>query len=94
MAGFKGPLFLLGLSAAAAVTQGGFNSPLPVPPVGASTGATQAGFVGPIPVLRLYAGGAVIAPEAPSRPSGLRPRLIREDEEILAIIIAATYTIN
>ena len=52
-AGFRGPLFLLSLSAAAAVSQGGYQNPLPVPPLSGSSGPGQAGFVSAIPVVNL-----------------------------------------
>lgn len=52
MAGFRGPLFLLGLAAAA--TQGGYQNPLPVPPVSVPQ-AEQAGFRNPLPVPPLSA---------------------------------------
>lgn len=61
MAGFRGPLFLLGLSAESVVTQAGFRSVLPVPQIAAqSTPLTQAGFRGPLPVLPIGAVSVVV----------------------------------
>lgn len=76
MAGFKSPLFLLGLSATGETA--GFRSPLPVPPVAGGSadqagfnsplpvppigggGIETAGFIGPLPVLNLGAGEPII----------------------------------
>jgi hypothetical protein len=54
-AGFRGPLFLLGLSATVVATSAGFRGPLPVPNLGASPVTTQAGFRGPLPIPNLGA---------------------------------------
>ena len=70
MAGFRGPLFLLGLSAAVAVTQAGYRSALPIPNLAGSTPTTQAGFVGPIPFINLGATDAVIPPVTPGGGGG------------------------
>lgn len=48
MAGFRGPLFLLSLSAQSA--QAGFRNPLPIPPVSGTSDAVQAGFRNPLPI--------------------------------------------
>jgi len=55
MAGFRSPVFILGLSAVAAATQGGFRTPIPPLNIGTSSAIAQVGFVTPIPVLRMGA---------------------------------------
>lgn len=59
-AGFRGPLFLLGLSKGSAV-QAGFRGPLPLPNLGATAVADQAGFRGALPLPFLGAGTVVQA---------------------------------
>lgn len=86
MAGFRGPLFLLALAAA---PQAGFYGPLPTH-IGAD-GQQRAGFVSPIPVLNLGAGQAVTpTPEPARRTGGLRPNILRDDQDIFDLIVALT----
>ena len=89
MAGFRGPLFLLGLSAESVVTQAGFRGPLPVLPIGAvSVVVTQAGFIGPIPILNLGARAAIIddyVPEGGPSDGAVRQRLLDDDEVIIMV---------
>jgi hypothetical protein len=59
VAGFRGPLFLLGISSAAVATQAGYTSVLPIPFTGGTEVVQQAGFIGPIPILNLGAGQAL-----------------------------------
>lgn len=49
MAGFRGPLFLLGVGASTGVTAG-FRNPLPIPPVSGTDTVTQGGFRNPLPI--------------------------------------------
>ncbi len=96
-AGFLAPLFILGLSGGVG-TQAGFITPLPVFPAGANA-AVQAGFQNPLPV---WMGGAGLPvepePETRRKGGGYTPdrrhweRLHREDEEILAVIMAYMET--
>jgi len=60
MAGFRSPLFLLGLGAAAAVTQAGYPNPLPVPPLGGAPTEIQGGFRSPLPVPPISADGTPV----------------------------------
>lgn len=53
MAGFRSPLFILGISAVTAVTQSGFRTPIPPLNIGSVQAQEQAGFRTPIPVLNL-----------------------------------------
>ncbi len=96
-AGFRTPLFILGLSVG---IQAGFNGPLPHRGF-SGTGAVQAGFQNPLPVWR---GGGTPGfippePEVTDRPRGggykppdHRDRILREDEDILAVIMAYMET--
>ena len=60
MAGFRSPLFLLGLSSGTA--QAGFRGPLPLPPIAGGGGViTQAGFRGPLPLPPIAGGIPSIA---------------------------------
>lgn len=87
MAGFRGPLFLLGLSAS--TTQAGFRSVLPVPQIAAqSTPLTQAGFIGAIPILNLGARATIIedyVPEGGPSDDAVRRRLLDDDEVIIMV---------
>lgn len=72
--------------------QAGFRSPLPFWHGG---GIVKAGFVSPIPIWGLGAvpGAAVTRRKgAGSQPPDNRLRLLREDEEILAVIMAYMET--
>ena len=97
-AGFLAPLFILGLSGGVG-TQAGFITPLPVFPAGANS-AVQAGFQNPLPVWMGGAGPPVEPePEIAARrkgggytPPDYRARLLQEDEEILAVIMAYMET--
>lgn len=86
-AGFRSPLFLLGL--AKSPVQAGFRSPLFL--LGIVTTQTQAGFRGAIPLPILEAASiSVEAVDGANRhiafaPS-LREQLEREDEELMVII--------
>ena len=53
--GFRSPLFVLGLSAVAAVGQAGFRTPIPVLNLGSVQAVGQAGFRTPITVLNMGA---------------------------------------
>jgi len=107
MAGFRSPLFILGISAAAVTqsgfrtpipplnigsvtSQAGFVTPIPVLNIGSVESQTQAGFVTPIPVLRMGAVTDAIEETGVYRgyKSDLHKQLIREDEEILTMIMA------
>lgn len=99
-AGFRSPLFILGISAGG--TQAGFVGPIPIVNLGAPSGVAQAGFIGPIPIVNLGAGGIIaIPPEVGSPQSGssyggllkLGPRayldtsnLRQEENEIIEIV--------
>lgn len=90
-AGFRTPLFILGLSVA---VQAGFHGPLPHRGISGEPSG-QAGFQNPLPV---WMGGGIpgVTPEAETRRKGGGhtpdrkhwERLHREDEEILAVIMA------
>jgi len=98
--GFKSPLFILGISAAAATTQGGFVTPIPVLNMGATQAITQGGFITPIPVLSIGANGSaeplpdVLPPGSGSqrKQGGYKlsaaqiSQIQREDEELITII--------
>ena len=89
MAGFRGPLFLLGLSAAPS-TQAGFRGPLPVHPIGATpvVVVTQAGFIGAIPLVNLGARAVIIedyVPEGGPSDGAVRQRLLDDDEVIIMV---------
>jgi hypothetical protein len=90
VAGFRGPLFLLGLSAESSTVQAGFRGPLPVLPIGAvAVVVTQAGFIGPIPILNLGATAAIIiddyVPEGGPSDGAVRQRLLDDDEVIIMV---------
>lgn len=98
MAGFNAPVFILGISGGTE-EQAGFRSPLPFLPLWAGPEvAGQAGFISPLPFWS--AGGYdVIVDEVVPGGGGSKgkatgnefhARLLREDEEILAFIMAAT----
>ena len=107
MAGFRSPLFILGISAVAA-TQAGFRTPIPplnigsvqaqeqagfrtpIPVLNLGSVKSQAGFVTPIPVLRMGSVATAIEETGVYRgyKSDLHKQLLREDEDIMAIIIA------
>ncbi len=90
-AGFRTPLFILGLSVG---IQAGFHGPLPHRGI-SGTPSVQAGFQNPLPV---WMGGGTpgVTPEVvvttrskDTRSKSItRDRLIREDEEILSVIMA------
>ena len=94
MAGFRSPLFLLGLSGGE--PQAGFRTPIPVWPAGGTTAVTQAGFRTALPFFN--AGAFEPIEVEPPKKGGGGPELynrnrrwiLREDEEILAIIMAHT----
>ena len=97
MAGFRGPLFLLGLSVAA--TQAGYTSVLPIPFTGGTTTATQAGFVCPIPFINLGAGQPVPEVEEPQAGGGgaaFREEIKRNDDDrvIMAVITKFLTLVN
>ena len=92
--GFLSPAFSLGLAAGTA--RGGFRTVLPFWGAGGLAPVEQGGFVTLLPLWR--AGGGVEPEPVPERrPSGgmrgpserFTARLAREDDEILAIIMAA-----
>ena len=107
-AGFRTPLFILGLSVA---VQAGFHGPLPHRGISGEPSG-QAGFQNPLPVWRggvasqagfqnplpIWMGGGTpgVTPEVvvttrskDTRSKSItRDRLIREDEEILSVIMA------
>lgn len=96
MAGFRSPLFVLGLGAGAGTTQAGFRGPLPLPPIGGGAGATQAGFIGPIPFLNLGAGEAIVVTPPPGGSMGVPTRFgggqldrtaFGDDDEVLMMVI-------
>lgn len=86
MAGFRGPLLPLALSAA--VIGVGYQNPLPVPPV-SGVSDVQAGYRNPLPVPPL-AGATAIPPPEDERNKGteIPPDYWREDDEILLIFMA------
>lgn len=89
MAGFRGPLFLLGLSAESSTVQAGFRGPLPVLPIGAvAVVTTQAGFIGAIPIFNLGARATIIedyVPEGGPSDGAVRQRLLDDDEVIIMV---------
>jgi len=92
-AGFLAPLFVLGLSGNAG-TQAGFRTPLPVFPAGANVGV-QAGFRTALPFFPAGAGLPVEPTAERNKGSGTpkwlhthQARILREDEDILAVIMA------
>ena len=87
MAGFKSPLFLLGLGATG--QQVGYRNALPIPPFGARA-EQQAGFATPLPLPFGWAGEEIpLPPEIVERIKGGGDRIREDDEEILAVIMAA-----
>ena len=123
MAGFRSPLFVLGLSTG--TQRVGFRGPLPVPQISVGpadeqrvgfrgalplpqigvgqSAAVRVGFVTPIPFYFGYVGEAIVPPDVePTRGGGgsdwrLTPvgrRIIREDEELMVIIMAAMRVWN
>ena len=87
-AGFRGPLFLLGISAAPTVTQAGFRGALPLPNLGA-TSAVQAGFRSALPIPFLGAGGVVYEPEGGPSDGGF----LQDDEEVIMLVARAFLTL-
>ena len=93
-AGFRTPLFILGLSVG---IQAGFHGPLPHRGI-SGTPNVQAGFQNPLPVWMGGGTPGVIHPEPEPDirrgGTGIQARLLREDEEILAVIMAYMSTKN
>ncbi len=86
-AGFRSPLFILGLSGIGA--QAGFIGPIPIVNLGGTPDIVQAGYIGPIPIINLGAGQAIVADEQEAGGySEFYDRISREDEEILILITA------
>jgi len=97
MAGFKSPLFILGLGAAAVTAQGGFATPIPALNIGATPAVVQAGFATPIPVLNIGATASEPPAVVPKKDAGGSSngykltaaqisQIQREDEELITII--------
>ena len=89
-AGFRGPLFLLGLSTTVAVTQTGFRGALPLPFLGAR-GTIQAGFRCPLPIPFLGARFTENVYEPEGGPSD-GDYLLHEDDEVIMLIARAFLT--
>ena len=90
-AGFRGPLFLLGLSANSTV-QAGFRGPLPIPFLGAR-GTVQAGFRGPLPIPFLGAGLPSINPYEPEGGPSDFALLLQDDDEVIMLVARAFLTL-
>lgn len=88
MAGFRGPLFLLGISAQG--ERAGFRNPLPIPPL-AGTEPTQAGFIGPIPLVNLGARPGAVSQGGPSDGAVRQP--LQDDEEVIMLVARAFLTL-
>lgn len=106
MAGFRGPLFLLGISSPSG--QAGYRSVLPLPnlaggaaeqagyrsalpiPNLAGRATVQAGFRSPIPVLRLGAGATVVVEDVPL--GGPSDGYLLAEEETIMLVARAFLT--
>ena len=89
MAGFRGPLFLLGLSTP--TQQAGFRGALPLPGLGA-TSAVQAGFRSVLPLPFLGAGLAIVdvyEPEGGPSDGGF----LQDDDEVIMLVARAFLTL-
>ena len=88
MAGFRGPLFLLGISAGA--KKAGFRGALPIPFLGGTEEVTQAGFRGVLPIPFLGAGIALVV-EPEGGPSGGAVRQTLHDDDEVIIMVARAF---
>ena len=96
MAGFRSPAFWLGISGGTGA-QGGFRTPLPGWNAGGTPAVVQGGFRTALPFWNA-GGGLPVEPEPVTgggggmypRDAQVRARILREDEEILAVIMAYT----
>ena len=94
-AGFRSPLFVLGIgTTAAAANEVGFTSPVPIFNMGTAPAVTSYGFRTPLPFWNIGTTEYIPPPAEEVRRggTGIQARLMREDEEILAVIMAYMST--
>lgn len=92
MAGFRSPLFVLGLGASQ--QRAGFRSPLPIPPFGADA-VQRAGFVTPLPFYFGYAGEPIEPPVEPveeRRVGAGSRRALRDFDDIRTVLMAVSIS--
>ena len=89
MAGFRGPLFLLGISVP--TQRAGYRGALPIPFLGAR-GTIQVGFRGALPIPFLGAGLPVIDVYEPEGGPSDGDYLLHEDDEVIMLIARAFLT--
>jgi hypothetical protein len=94
-AGFRSPLFVLGIgTTAAAANEVGFRTPLPFSNMGTTPAVNRYGFRTPLPFWNIGTTEYIPPPveEVRRGGTGIQARLLREDEEILAVIMAYMST--
>lgn len=90
-AGFLSAHPLLGR--AAGQRQAGYRTPLPIWPLGGTEAVIKAGFRNPLPIWPLGGGvGADPVPEVERNKGSHSGRILQEDEEIMALIMAYMRT--
>ena len=90
-AGFRGTLFLIGLSSGAVVQQASFRSPLPLPPLAGVAGVVQAGYIGIIPIVNL---GTTAGTPLPARFNRLSTRDIQYEALRLVVTPSDSRTME
>ena len=96
--GFRSPLFIFGISTTAAPAgETGYLTPIPIPGMGTEVSVAEYGFITPIPIPGMGTTEFIPPDPEPTRRGGGgsfrdydRARILREDEEILALIMAYT----
>ena len=92
-AGFRSPLFVLGIgTTAAAANEVGFTSPVPIFNMGTVAVAASYGFRTPLPFWNIGTTEYIPTPVDDVRRGGVGARIWQEDEEILAVIMAYMST--
>ena len=89
MAGFRSPLFVLGIGTTSANI--GFRSPIPFPGISTTEpAANEVAFLTPIPIWNM--GATPFVPVEQRRGGTGYGRILQDDEEILAVIMAYMKT--
>lgn len=100
--GYLTPLPIPGIGTETGADEYGFTTPLPVPGIATTPAVDRFGFTTPLPFLNMGAHEYIPPEPEPERNKGggtaagryerHRARLLREDEEVLAVIMAYMRT--